>query len=321
MNNRADVVERAAERIVELVMEAMASPAWHQPVLVDEVLAFLAPAPGRVIVDGTVGTGGHALALLPKLLPDGRLLGFDRDAQALELAARRLSEFAPQAECARGNFRDLGALLAARALGRVDGLLLDLGVSSLQLDATDRGFSFSHDGPLDMRMDQQQSATAAGLVNALSAPELEQILQTLGEERFARRIAQRIVQERRRGRIETTAQLARVVTQAVPPGARHGRIHVATRTFQALRLAVNDELGALQAVLAQLPDLLAPGARAVIISFHSLEDRLVKRAFAEGARSGLWRLLTKKPVVPSGDEMARNPRARSAKLRAVERFA
>ncbi len=315
-----DVVEQAAARIVELVMEAMASPAWHQPVLVDAVLEHLAPAPGRTIVDATLGTAGHALALLPKLLPDGRLIGFDRDAQALELARPRLSEFAPQASSAQADFRELGAALAALKIGRVDGVLLDLGVSSLQFDTAERGFSFAKDAPLDMRMDRRAEPTAETLVNTLSAEELTEILQTLGEERFARRIARGIIEARRTARITTTAQLSRIVIQAYPSGARHGRLHAATRTFQALRLAVNDELGALSAVLEQLPDILAPGGRAVIISFHSLEDRLVKHAFAQGAREGLWRVLTKKPLQASDAEVDRNPRARSAKLRAVERL-
>lgn len=317
---KVDVVEQAAERIMELVVEMMASPAWHQPVLVDEVLEFLAPAPGRTIVDGTVGTAGHALAILPKLLPDGRLIGLDRDAQALELARRRLTEFSPQAQCAPANFRDLRDALAALRIDQVDGVLLDLGVSSLQFDTPDRGFSFAKDAPLDMRMDRGQDASAETLVNSLRADELEEILQRLGEERFARRIARRIVEARRVSRITTTAELSRLVTQAVPPAARHGRLHVATRTFQGLRMAVNDELGALEAALAQLPALVAPGGRAVIISFHSLEDRLVKHAFAQGARDGVWRVLTKKPVQASDAEVDRNPRARSAKLRAVERL-
>lgn len=320
MHDGTDLVERAATRIVELVMATMASPAWHQPVLVNEVLAYLAPAPGRTIVDATVGTAGHALAILPKLLPDGRLIGLDRDADALELARRRLLEFAPQAVCAPANFRDLREALAALQVGQADGVLLDLGVSSLQFDTPERGFSFAKDGPLDMRMDRGARPTAETLVNTLPADALADLLQTLGEERFARRIARRIVEARRAGRITTTVQLARLVIQAMPSASRHGRLHAATRTFQALRLAVNDELGALQAVLAQLPEVLAPGGRVVIISFHSLEDRLVKQAFAQGAREGLWRVLTKKPLQASDAEVDRNPRARSAKLRAVERL-
>lgn len=297
-----------------------AAPAWHQPVMVDEVLELLALRSGAVIVDGTLGTGGHSLAILPRLLPDGMLVGLDRDPQALEIARQRLTEFQPLTRLERGNYRDLSRLLTHLDLSRIDGLLLDLGVSSLQLDRADRGFSFASEGPLDMRMDPSQDATAETLVNTLPAGDLAHLLETLGEERFARRIAQRIVQERRTHPITTTKQLAHLVTQAIPPGARHGRLHAATRTFQALRLAVNDELGALEAVLAQLPVLLKPGARAVIITFHSLEDRMVKRAFLEGQARGIWTVLTKKPRRPSVEEAARNPRARSAKLRAVERL-
>ena len=299
-------------------MDDALAPVWHQPVMPAEVLRCLNPKPGAVIVDGTVGTGGHSLALLPRLLPNGTLLAIDRDRSTLALAQRRLSEFEPRVIFRHGDFRDLPAILQGEQLSQVDGLVLDLGMSSLHLDQPERGFSFSHEGPLDMRMDPEQGATAAELVNRTPAHELERLLTELGEERYARRIARRIADERRREPIRTTAQLARIVAAAVPPRGRYGRIHPATRVFQALRMAVNDELGALQAVLAALPELLAPGGRAVIISFHSLEDRLVKRAFAEGAREGRWTLLVKKPLTPSDSEVARNPRARSAKLRALE---
>ncbi len=309
----------AGDAMAEAVdtMSPTPASAWHQPVMTDEVLRYLAPAPGDVMVDGTVGTGGHSLAMVPRLLPDGRLVAIDRDQDALDLARQRLTEFDPQVTCVHGNYRDLPAILTELHLPRLDGLLLDLGMSSLQIDQPERGFSFQREGPLDMRMDQQQGKTAEAVINQLTADELATILETLGEERFARRIARRIVQERRTQPITTTAQLARVVTRAVPPSARRGRLHVATRTFQALRMAVNDELGALGTLLERLPDLLTPGGRAVILTFHSLEDRLVKHAFAEGARAHQWTLLTKKPVRVSPEETVRNPRARSAKLRAV----
>ncbi len=298
----------------------MTEPAagWHQPVLVDEVLAYLRPRPGLVVVDGTLGSGGHSLSILPKLLPDGRLIGLDRDAESLRLAQQRLAEFAPQASCLHDNYRNLPDMLTSLGLRGIDGLLLDLGMSTPQVDCAARGFSFMHDGPLDMRMDQTQETTAASLVNRFSADELIDVLRTLGEERFAPRIARQIVRERQACAIETTRQLAEVVSRAVPPQARHGRLHPATRTFQALRIAVNDELGALEALLERLPRVLNAGGRAVIITFHSLEDRLVKRAFAQGMRDGCWTVLTKKPVRPGEAEVARNPRARSAKLRAIE---
>lgn len=293
--------------------------ALHQPVMGADVLQYLAPHPGAVVVDGTAGTGGHSLLILPRLLPDGRLIAVDRDGTSLATAEARLREFAPQATCLHGNFRDLSALLQAAGMERVDGLVLDLGLSSPQLDEAERGFSFSREGPLDMRMDPEQDLTAQTLVDTLPTDELALILQTCGEERFAQRIARRIVQERAVRPVTTTTQLARLVIQAVPPAARHGRLHAATRTFQALRMAVNDELGSLQAVLSQLAELLRPGGRAVVLTYHSLEDRLVKHAMVQGGRDGAWAVLTKKPVRPGTAEVSQNPRARSAKLRAIER--
>ncbi len=284
-----------------------------------EVLHYLDPQPGEVIVDGTLGTGGHSLFILPRILPDGRVIGLDRDASVLSLAQQRLREFEPNVTVLHGNYRDLPDLLASAGVGPVNGVLLDLGMSSLQVDAAARGFSFSKEGPLDMRMDVEQETTAEDLVNTLRADELAMLLESFGEERFARRIAQRIVQARRQQRLTTTAELARVVAEAVPPAARHGRLHPATRTFQALRIAVNAELDALRALLAPLEALLAPGGRAVVLTYHSLEDRLVKQTLAEGRRNGLWTLLTKKPARPTDEEIARNPRARSAKLRALRR--
>jgi len=291
---------------------------WHQPVMAEEVLQHLRPRPGGIVVDGTVGTGGHSLWILPKLLPDGRLIALDRDPQALRLAQQRLREFAPLVTFVHEDYRRLPAVLERLGIPRVDGLVLDLGMSSLQVDRPERGFSFSAEGPLDMRMNPDDETTAATLVNRLSLRELTDLFVRFGEERFAGRIARRIVEARRRQPLSTTAELAGLVRAAVPPPARHGRIHPATRVFQALRIAVNDELGALEDLLAALPIRLAPGGRAVILSYHSLEDRLVKRAFAAGAREGHWIALTKKPVTPSSDERLRNPRGRSAKLRAVE---
>jgi len=295
------------------------APIWHQPVMTSEVLHSLHPRPGTVIVDGTVGTGGHSLLILPHLLPDGTLLAIDRDRSSLELAKRRLAEFEPRVLFRHGNVRDLPAILHEEHLTGVDGLLLDLGMSSLQVDQPERGFSFSKAGPLDMRMDPEQGETAEDLVNRAGVDELQRLFTEFGEERYARRIAGRIVQERRRQPIRTTTHLARVIGDAVPSRARYGRLHPATRVFQALRMAVNDELGSLRDVLAALPGLLAPGGRAVIITFHSLEDRLVKRAFVAGSREQRWMPLAKKPLTPSDEEAAHNPRARSAKLRAIER--
>ena len=295
------------------------SSVLHQPVLVSDVVALLAPRPNTVVVDCTVGGGGHSLAVLPHLMPGGRLLAVDRDAQALSLAASRLTEFTPTTQFIHDDFRRLGSVLARLGVPRVDGLVADLGISSFHVDQPERGFSFSTDGPLDMRMDRDQTTTAAELLRRLSEQELAHLFQTYGEERYARRIARRIVERRDTQAIVTTAALAQLVRQAVPPAARTQRIHPATRTFLALRIVVNDELSSLQALLHALPDLLAPGGRAVVISFHSLEDRMVKHAFREGAAAGVFRVLTKKPVRPSEEEVQRNPRSRSAKLRAVER--
>lgn len=303
-----------------LTMSLPPTSGWHQPVMGSEVLHYLNPRPGTTIVDGTVGTGGHSLLILPHVLPTGRLVAIDRDQTALQLARKRLTEFIPQATFVRENYRTLPAILKELRIPRVDGVLLDLGMSSLQVDCAERGFSFSREGPLDMRMDSGQEATAEALVNALTADELAMIFETFGEERFAKRIASRIVSERRVHPITTTTQLARLIVEAVPSRVSHGRLHPATRVFQALRMAVNDELGALEGVLGGVGELLNPGGRAVIVTFHSLEDRLVKHAFAQGMRDGAWTVLTKKPVRPSEEEVAQNPRARSAKLRAIERL-
>ena len=304
---------------------------WHRPVLVEQVVEFLAPSPGAALVDCTAGTGGHSLALLPHLLPiplsagprqqavAGRLIAIDCDAQALERAQRRLTEFHPHVQFVHDNFSQLPEVLKHLGVARVHGVLADLGMSSPQVDQPERGFSFLKDGPLDMRMDQRRAATAASLIRQLSEHDLTTLLQTYGEERWARRIAKRIVNARRIQPIRTTTQLARLAADAIPSRVASRHLHPATRTFLALRIAVNEELASLKTLLDVLPDVLLPGGRAVIITFHSLEDRLVKQAFQRGARAGLLRLLTKKPVRPSAQELAENPRSRSAKLRAVER--
>ncbi len=312
----------------------------HRPVLAEEVTAALAPAPGRVYIDATVGGGGHAERLLEA---GARVVGLDRDEAALGAAAERLARFGDQVRLIHAAFADLPAIAAAEGLQPADGLLLDLGVSSAQLDDPGRGFSFQAEGPLDMRMDRRQPLTAADLVNRLPVEELARLIRTLGEERWAGAIARRIGRERARAPIETTGRLAEVVAAAVAAAeARTGRgqrgrprIHPATRTFQALRMQVNDELGQLERLLAAAPDLVKPGGRLAVISFHSLEDRLVKaviRAGAGGCRcppglpvcrcggTASWRPLTRKPITPGEAEVAANPRARSAKLRVAERI-
>jgi len=293
----------------------------HQPVLVDEVVAWLAPKEGAssIIVDGTVGGGGHAAALARRLGNAGRLIALDRDPAMLALAERRLlATGAPQpVALVHAAYREMRRVLDELGIDRVQGVLLDLGLSSDQLAWEGRGFSFSADGPLDMRFDPgEPGPSAAVLVNQLHEVELAQIFFELGEERYSRRIARRIVEVRDGDPIKTTGQLAELVRRGVPAKARYGPIHPATRVFQALRIKVNDELGELDAVLEAIPELLAPRGRAVVISFHSLEDRRVKWAFKTNPK---LTVLTKKPVTATAQEVAVNPRARSAKLRVVER--
>jgi 16S rRNA (cytosine1402-N4)-methyltransferase len=288
----------------------------HAPVLRQESLELLAIAAGGFYVDGTVGMGGHAVEILTRSGPSGRLLGVDRDAEALAVARERLAVFGDRVSLRHADYRQLPELLGGEA---VDGVLLDLGVSSLQLDRPERGFSFQREGPLDMRMDQSQGETAADLVNGLSEQELADLIFRYGEERASRRIARAVTQARKQAAIETTLELATLVRRAAG-GRRRGRIDPATRTFQALRIAVNSELEGLSDGLRALAACLKPGGRLVVIAFHSLEDREVKLTFRDLGRQG-FRLLTKKPVRPSEDELRANPRARSARLRALEKAA
>ena len=292
----------------------------HQSVLLNEVLEWLDPRPGSTVVDGTVGAAGHARAILEWLGAQGRLIGFDKDPLALEEAQKVLTHFGEKVMLINDDFRNLAVQLRQRQIHAVDGILLDLGVSSMQLDHPGRGFSFQAEGPLDMRMDPAQALTAKEIVNTYPKNRLQELLWKYGEERFAKRIAERVVDTRSKRRIETTKELESIIYQAVPAFYRHGRIHPATRSFQALRIAVNDEVKALQELLAQAVALLASHGRLVIISFHSLEDREVKTAFKRFSEEKKGRILTKKPVTPSQREIDENPRSRSAKLRAFERL-
>ncbi|WP_243123249.1 16S rRNA (cytosine(1402)-N(4))-methyltransferase RsmH [Thermaerobacter sp. FW80] len=293
----------------------------HQPVLLEAALAFLAPRRGGRYVDGTVGGGGHAAALLAAVGGDAQLLAIDRDPQALAVARRRLAPFGDRVHLVHGDFRDLERHLASLGWDRVDGILLDLGVSSMQLDDPSRGFSYQEEGPLDMRMDPGQPLTAADLVNTASRDQLARWLAEYGEERWAGRIADFIVEARRRRPITTTTELVEIVKAAIPARARRRGGHPARRTFQALRIAVNDELRGLEGFLRAAAQRLRPGGRLVVIAFHSLEDRAVKRAFRDLAAGEGFRLLTRKPVTPGEEEVRRNPRSRSAKLRALQRLA
>ena len=286
----------------------------HASVLLAESLELLAVRPGGLYVDGTVGPGGHAAAILERSGPEGRLLGLDRDAEVLESAGERLRPFGARARLVHADYRAIPRLLAGE---RADGVLLDLGTSSVQLDTPERGFSFRAEGPLDMRMDRSGGETAADLVNRMSEPDLADLIYRFGEERASRRIARAIVAARRRGRIRTTAELAGIVRSAAGRARRPG-LDPATRTFQALRIQVNRELEGLGPALAAIAGCLAPRGRLAVIAFHSLEDREVKHAFRELAREG-FTLLTRRPLRPSGAETARNPRSRSARLHALER--
>jgi len=302
--------------------------AVHDPVMVAEVVSALGCRPGGFWVDATVGAGGHAAAILEHTAPNGFLLGIDRDQEILERAAAHLAAYSGRCELAHGNFGELGAILARKGRGPVDGVLIDLGLSSLQLDQPERGFSFRTDAPLDMRMDRGERDTALDLVTSAREEELARIIYEYGEERKSRRIARAICRERERGGVLTTQRLAQAVAGAIGGhGPRSGRIHPATRTFQALRIAVNGELEALAAALAAIPALLAPGGRACVIAYHSLEDRAVKQAFralaplGRSAEPAAFFVLTKKPERPGAAELQRNPRARSARLRAIARAA
>jgi 16S rRNA (cytosine1402-N4)-methyltransferase len=291
----------------------------HEPVMVSEVLDMLLPSRGGVFVDCTVGLGGHSRALLESGAT--HVVAFDRDASALGIAREALAAFGDRVTLVHADYRDLPRVLDSRGLTAIDGALADLGVSSMQLDAEGRGFSFRRDEPLDMRMDQTQGPSAADLLRDVDERELADLIFQYGEERYSRRIARGIVTARRETPIATTGQLAAIVRRAIP---RHGyqRIDPATRTFQALRIWVNRELDGLDGFLAQAAERLREGARLAVITFHSLEDRIVKHAFRALERSATAiRILTKRPLVPTDEEVARNPRARSAKLRAIERLA
>ena len=292
----------------------------HVPVLFQEAIDFLRVRSDGTYVDCTLGLAGHAEGVVRRLGPGGRFIGFDRDQEALELASARLQratdEMGSQAPTVELIGEAFSLIEQHMKPGTVDGLLADFGVSSMQFDQAHRGFSFQADADLDMRMDTRSGPTAAQVVNEASERELADLVYTYGEERRSRRIARAIV----RGRpISTTGQLARIVRSAVPT-MKQERIHPATRTFQALRIYVNRELEEIEALLKAAPGLLKPGGRLVLISFHSLEDRPVKDALREGASNGVWEILTRKPVTASEDETERNPRARSAKLRAAERL-
>jgi len=307
----------------------------HQPVMLDEVLDGLnchdrqeEGVPGKIYVDCTLGLGGHTEAILKTSAPKDRIIGLDRDGLALQMATERLTSFKNRLTLHQGAFADLKKIMTALDIETVDGILFDFGISSYQLDTAERGFSFQEAGPLDMRMDSGSGETAADLINRLSERDLKRLIKTLGEERWASRIASRIVNTRTEtGPITRTEELENIIWRATPAKARHGRIHPATRTFQALRMAVNHEPEQIEAGLEAAISLLACGGRLVVISFHSLEDRAVKHCFRDWEKATKYKSehqyinLHKKPIIASTEEIARNRRARSAKLRVLERAA
>ncbi len=308
--------------------------AEHIPVMLNEVLHFLECRPGRIYVDATIGLGGHAQGILRKILPDGLLIGIDRDKESLEKANALLEPFASRYRLLHDNFKNLPLILNNLNANPLDGILLDLGVSSYQLLSPERGFSFQIDTALDMRMDRSQQWTAADLINNISENELADLIYRYGEERRSRRIAAAVVQERRKAPITRSMQLARIISRIFKVRG-HPRIHPATRTFQALRIAVNEELEGLEQFFADAVGFLKTGGRIAVITFHSLEDRIVKKVFRELAgqcvcdsppelcvcpRQICARLITPRPVTPGAGEMAANPRSRSARLRILERI-
>lgn len=293
----------------------------HIPVMMQEVLNYLDLKPGKIIMDSTIGTGGHSRSILERIMPGGRLIGIDRDQESLSVASERLRDFAGAYELIQGNFMDMDDILKRLNIKRIDGILFDLGISSFQLDNPQRGFSFQQEGPLDMRLDRNSYISAYDLVNNLNEEEISSLLWTFGQERWHNRIARLLVEERQRQPITTTAQLAAIVVRAVPYRYRykHYRIHPATRTFLGIRIAVNRELETLETAINKALSLLNKNGRICVISFHSLEDRVVKLSFRKAASEGTINIMTPKPLTPTMGEVEANPSSRSAKLRVAEK--
>ncbi len=307
----------------------------HRTVLLDRTVEYLKVVPGGVYVDCTLGGGGHSLEILKRLGERGRLIGIDRDQNAIKAAGERLASFSDKAVLVHGNFKDIRRIVHGIGITAVDGVVMDLGVSSHQLDRRERGFSYMQDAPLDMRMDRQQSLTAMEVVNTYSEADLARVISGYGEERWARRIAAFIVREREKALIKTTGQLVDIIKAAIPASARRKGPHPAKRTFQALRIEVNDELGILERAVKDGVDLLKSGGRICVITFHSLEDRKIKNIFRElenpctcppkapacvCGKKPVIRVVTRKPAVPDKEEIQQNPRARSAGLRVAEKL-
>ncbi|MCX5668830.1 MAG: 16S rRNA (cytosine(1402)-N(4))-methyltransferase RsmH [Candidatus Omnitrophica bacterium] len=294
----------------------------HVPVMLQEVLDSLRLAPGQIIVDATLGTGGHAIEILKRIIPQGKLIGIDRDENSLAICRQRLMEFKNNTEFVHGNFSDLDQILGNLGIEKIDGIVFDLGISSYQLHDAQRGFSFQEEGPLDMRLDKSSYICAYDLVNNLNENEISTMLWNFGQERWHNRIAHLLVQERRNEPISTTKQLANLVMRAIPHRYRRSyyRIHPATRTFQAVRIAVNRELEILENTIKKAVDILKKQARICVISFHSLEDRVIKHTFRALKADGLIDIITTKPLTPDVSEIEVNPSSRSSKFRVAERI-
>lgn len=290
----------------------------HKPVMAREVIDLLQLANGYKVLDGTTGCGGHAGLILNKIRPDGVLIGIDRDQNTLKIAEEKLKEISGNIKLRHANFQDFDKVLLSLGIEKIDAALFDLGVSSYQLGEADRGFSFEHDGSLDMRMDPAEALRAYDIVNKYSREDLEEIIRDYGQERYFKRITGFILEKRKKGAINSTSELTELIRSAVGARYRSQRIHPATRTFQALRIAVNNELNCLDEALTKIVDFLRPGGRVAVIAFHSLEDRIVKIRFREFEKSKKGKRVTKKPLRPADDEIRENHRARSAKLRVYE---
>ncbi len=290
--------------------------------MLNEVLGYLNLSPGKIIVDATIGTGGHSKAILERILPGGRLIGIDRDEESLAVSRERLRDFSDSCEFVHGNFSDIDTILKSLEIKKVQGILFDLGISSFQLEDPLRGFSFQQEGPLDMRLDKNSYISAYDLINNLNEEEISTLLWNFGQERWHNRIAYLLVKERERQPIATTLQLANIVVRSIPPRYRHrySRIHPATRTFQAVRIAVNRELETLETAIDKAITLLEKGGRICVISFHSLEDRIAKLSFRRAAGVGAIDIVTAKPITVAGAEIEANPSSRSAKLRVAEKL-
>jgi 16S rRNA (cytosine1402-N4)-methyltransferase len=294
----------------------------HIPVLLNEVIKFLNLKNNGIYVDATLGEGGHTLNILENTDEKVKVIGIDRDKEVLNVAKERLKRFKDRVFIVNDNFKNIDKILKEMKIEKIDGVLFDLGVSSFQLDSKDRGFSFRYNSILDMRMDKRQSLKAEDLVNKLPYKELEEVIRLFGEERFSREIAKNICLERKKKEIKTTFELVEIINKSIPEKFKYKKIHPATKTFQGLRIAVNDELNSLKESLNKVVNFMNPGARLCIISFHSLEDRIVKRFFNEKSKlkNQILKIITKKPIIPSDTEIFSNLRSRSAKLRVAERI-